>query len=311
MPSLSPKLEVNLGGVVMKNPVAAASGTCGYGDIYTEFYSPAELGALVTKGISLQPRAGNPTPRMAETPAGMLNAIGLENVGLKTFLAEKLPPLRDQGVTVIVNFFGHTEDEYVKLADALSAAEGVAGLEANISCPNVKAGGLEFGTDHKTAGKLVRKIKKACAKPLWVKLSPNVTDIAAIAKEVEQAGADAISAINTLKGMAIDLEARRPILANVTGGLSGPAIKPIALRMVHEVARAVKVPVIGLGGIMTAKDALEFLVAGASAVQVGTASFVDPRAPIQIIAGIKDYMREKQIQKVRDITGTLKTNPRH
>jgi len=306
LPSLSPKLKVNIGGVVMKNPVAAASGTCGYGEVFAEFYDPKELGALVTKGVSLKPRLGNPLPRMAETPAGMLNAIGLENVGLKVFLAEKLPPLRDQGVTVVVNFFGDTEDEYVRLAEALSEAKGVAGLEANISCPNVKAGGLEFGTDPEVAGKLVAKIKAKCGKPLWVKLSPNVTDIAAIARAVEQAGADAIAAINTLKGMAIDLEERRPILANVTGGLSGPAIKPVALRMVHEIAKAVKIPVVGIGGITNARDALEFLVAGASAIQVGTASFVDPRAPIQIINGIKTYMREHGIESVQEIIGTLK-----
>lgn len=305
MPSLSPSLEVNIAGVAMKNPVATASGTCGYGDAYAEFYHPAELGALVTKGISLEPRLGNPTPRLAETPAGMLNAIGLENVGLKVFLNEKLPPLRDSGVTVVVNFFGSTEDEYAWLAETLSSALGVAGLEANISCPNVKAGGLEFGTDPQVAGKLVARIKAVCAKPLWVKLSPNVTDIAAVAKAVEQAGADAISAINTLKGMAIDLDQRKPILANVTGGLSGPAIKPVALRMVHEIAQAVKIPIVGVGGITTARDALEFLVAGASAIQVGTASFVDPRAPIQIISGIKSWMREHNLESIREIIGTL------
>ena len=306
MPSLSPNLEVNIGGVAMKNPVATASGTCGYGDAYTDFYHPNLLGALVTKGISLEPRLGNSTPRIAETPAGMLNAIGLENVGLKVFLNEKLPPLRDSDVTVIVNIFGNTEDEYVHLAETISAAVGVHGLEANISCPNVKAGGIEFGTDPQVAGKLVAKIKAVAGRPLWVKLSPNVTDIAAIAQAVEQAGADAISAINTLKGMAIDLDKREPILANVTGGLSGPAIKPIALRMVHEIARAVKIPVVGIGGIVTARDALEFLTSGASAVQIGTASFLDPRAPIQIINGIKSYLREHNIQNVQEIIGTLK-----
>ena len=306
LPSLNPNLKVNLGGVAMKNPVATASGTCGYGDAYAEFYHPALLGALVTKGISLEPRLGNPTPRIAETPAGMLNAIGLENVGLRVFLSEKLPPLRDQDVTVVVNFFGNTEDEYVRLAETISAVPGVHGLEANISCPNVKAGGIEFGTDPEVAGKLVARIKAVAGKPLWVKLSPNVTDIAAIAQAVEQAGADAISAINTLKGMAIDLDKRQPILANITGGLSGPAIKPVALRMVYEIARVVKIPVVGIGGIVTARDALEFLVAGASAVQIGTASFIDPRAPIQIINGIKNYMREHNIESVQEIIGTLK-----
>ena len=304
--ALNLNLEVNAGGVAMKNPVATASGTAGYGDAYTEFYHPAELGALVTKGISLEPRLGNPTPRMAETAAGMLNAIGLENVGLKVFLNEKLPPLRNSGVTVVVNFFGNTEDEYARLAETLSSALGVAGLEANISCPNIKAGGIEFGTDPQVAGKLVTRIKAVCAKPLWVKLSPNVTDIVAVAKAVEQAGADAISAINTLKGMAIDLDERQPILANVTGGLSGPAIKPIALRMVYEIARAVKIPVVGIGGITSARDALEFIVAGASVVQIGTASFVDPRAPIQIIAGIKSWMREHHVESIQEIIGTLK-----
>jgi len=308
LPSLNPNLEVKIGNLAMKNPVATASGTCGYGDAYADFYHPHLLGALVTKGISLEPRLGNSTPRIAETPAGMLNAIGLENVGMKVFLNEKLPALRDSDVTVIVNFFGNTEDEYAWLAESLSSAVGVHGLEANISCPNVKAGGIEFGTDPEVAGKLVAKIKAVAGRPLWVKLSPNVTDIATIALAVEQAGADAISAINTLKGMAIDLDQRKPILANVTGGLSGPAIKPIALRMVHEIAGKVKIPVVGIGGIVTARDALEFLVAGASAVQIGTASFLDPRAPIQIIAGIKAYLREHNIESVQEIIGTLKVS---
>jgi len=300
-----PVLEVNAGGVMMKNPVATASGTCGYGDIYTTSYNPESLGAVVVKGISLQPRQGNRSPRMAETPCGMLNAIGLENVGLSAFIEDKLPPLREKGATVVVNLFGEKIEDYVTLAEELSKQDGIHGLELNISCPNVKAGGIAFGSDPKTAAELTKSVMGATKLPVWVKLSPNVGDIAGMAVAVEEAGADAISLINTLKGMAIDAESRRPVLANVVGGLSGPAIKPVALRMVHEVWKAVKVPVIGMGGIMDATDAVEFMLAGATAVQVGTASFVDPGTPVKIVRGIESYLREHGMDSVSDLTGAL------
>ena len=284
------RLEVNAGGVIMKNPVATASGTCGYGEVYADCCPPGRLGAVVVKGISLEPRLGNPSPRMAETPAGMLNAIGLENVGLKVFVTEKLPWLRSQGATVVVNIFGETVDEYCRVAEALSAAPGVAGLELNISCPNVKAGGILFGSCPGPASELTAAVRARTKLPLWVKLSPNVGDIAEMARAVEGAGADAISLINTLRGMAIDVERRRPKLAMGSGGLSGPAIRPVAVRMTYEVARAVSVPVVGMGGIMEAADALEFLLAGATAVQIGTACFVDPMTPMRVVAGIEAYM---------------------
>lgn len=298
-------LEVNAGGVKMKNPVAAASGTCGYGEIYAESYDPALLGAVVTKGISLKPRAGNPPPRMAETPCGMLNSIGLENVGIEVFLTEKLPWLSERKVTVVVNVFGEELREYAEIAERLSAAEGVRGLELNISCPNVKAGGIMFGSDPKTAAALVREVRARTRLPLWVKLSPNVGDIAELARAVEDAGADALSLINTVRGMAIDVERKKPVLAAGMGGLSGPAIRPLAVRMVFEAARAVKIPVVGMGGIMNARDALEFILAGACAVQVGTASFVDPSAPIKIVRGIESWLSEHGLDSVAELIGAL------
>lgn len=299
-------LEVNVGGVVMKNPVAVASGTAGYGDVFTRSYHPARLGALVTKGISLEPRSGNPAPRMAETPAGMINSIGLENVGLKAFIADKLPPLAAGKVTTVVNILGDSIVDYVRLAEELSAAAGVHGLELNISCPNVKAGGIMFGADPRAAAGLTAEVRKRTRLPLWVKLSPNVGDIAEMARAVEAAGADAVSLVNTFRAMAIDVNRRRPVLACVTGGLSGPAIKPIALRMVFEAARAVKVPVVGVGGISEASDALEFILAGATAVQVGTANFITPRAPLSILAGIETYLQNHGIASVRDLVGALR-----
>jgi dihydroorotate dehydrogenase (NAD+) catalytic subunit len=298
-------LSVNAGGVKMKNPVALASGTCGYGEVYADCCDPALLGAVVVKGISLDPRAGNPSPRMAETPSGMLNAIGLENVGLKAFVEEKLPWLVERKVTVVVNTFGETVGEYVTLARELSEADGVAGLELNISCTNVKKGGIAFGSDPETAAELVGEARKATGLPLWVKLSPNVGDIARMARAVESAGADAVSLINTFKGMAIDIEQRRPVLAAGTGGLSGPAIKPIALRMVYEAARAVKIPVVGIGGIMGPEDAVEFMLAGAAAIQVGTANFIDPSIPIKIIKGIEDYLEANDMKSIEELTGAL------
>jgi len=298
-------LEVNAGGVMMKNPVATASGTCGYGEVYEQSYDPASLGAVVVKGISIEPRLGNPSPRMAETPCGMLNAIGLENVGLLAFIEEKLPWLRQKGVTTVVNVLGETAAEYVELAEELSNCEGVAGLELNVSCPNVKAGGISFGSDPESAAELTGAVKRATDLPLWVKLSPNVGDIAEVAKAVEGAGADAVSLINTLRGMAIDIERRRPALASVTGGLSGPAIKPVALRMVYEVYKQVSIPVIGVGGIAGPEDAVEFMLAGAAAVQVGTANFIDPTTPVRIIRGIEEYMARHNMSSASEITGAL------
>lgn len=301
-------LEVNAGGVKMKNPVATASGTCGYGELFTASYDPARLGAVVVKGLSLLPRAGNPSPRMAETPAGMLNAIGLENVGLKVFVAEKLPWLCSRKVTVIVNVLGETVQDYCRLAHELTGAEGVHGLELNISCPNVKAGGIAFGVNGRAAAELVSQARKATPLPLWVKLSPNVSDICEIARAVEDAGADAVSLINTLRGMAIDVKKRKPVLASVFGGLSGPALKPIALRMVYEVAQAVKIPVIGLGGIASAEDAIEFILAGATAIQIGTANFLDPGTPIKVIQGIEKYLKENGMKSVAELVGGLEVN---
>jgi dihydroorotate dehydrogenase (NAD+) catalytic subunit len=301
-----PSLAVDLGKLKLKNPVIAASGTFGYGEEYAGIIPLKRLGALITKGLSLEPRRGNPPPRLAETPSGMLNAIGLENVGLEAFLKDKMRFLRRAGCSVLVNFFGCAEEEYGEMARRLSEVEGVAGLEANISCPNVKSGGAIFATDPKSVYQVVSRIRGAASSFLMVKLSPNVPDIAKIAVAAEEAGADAVSLINTLTGMAIDLNTRTPILANVTGGLSGPAVKPIGLRMVWQVARAVHIPVVGIGGIATAEDALEYLVAGATAVQVGSAHFADPRASLKIIDGIQAYLRANDLPGVQPLIGSLK-----
>lgn len=298
-------LKVNIGSLTLNNPVMVASGTFGYGEEFAELYDIARLGAVVTKGISLKPRQGNSMPRVIETPSGLINAIGLENVGLEAFIREKLPFLAKADATVIVNIFGETVDEYVEVARALSREKGVHGLELNISCPNVAAGGMQFGGDALSAAKLTRAVRKVCTVPLIVKLSPMVGDIAAIAKAVEAAGADAISAINTIPAMAIDAAARAPVLANVVGGLSGPAIKPVALRLVWLIAQSVDMPVIGIGGIMDATDAVEFFIAGASAVQIGTASFVSPTAAIDIIDGLTSYAERQGIDALSDIVGSL------
>jgi len=272
------RMAVSIGGLRLKNPVMTASGTFGYGDEYAPYVDLNCLGAVVVKGLSLEPRAGNPPPRIMETPCGMLNAVGLQNIGVKAFIREKLPFLRDHDVAVVANIFGESVEEYAAVAELLGRAEGVHALEVNISCPNVKRGGVAFGTDPDMAAEVTRAVKAATGLPVIVKLTPNVTDIAGIAAAVEAAGADAVSLINTLTGMSVDIERRVPHLRNVTCGLSGPAIRPVALRMVWQVARRVSIPVIGLGGIMTARDALEFLIAGARAVQVGTAHFVQPCA---------------------------------
>lgn len=300
-------LSVTIGNLNLKNPVMTASGTFGYGEEYAEFLDLNQIGALVLKGISLKPMEGNPAPRICETPCGMLNAIGLQNVGLKKFVTEKLPYLRNLDTKIIVNILGHSIQEYVKLARALNET-GVDGIELNVSCPNVKKGGMAFGTDQRSLAKLITAVKKAVSNSILItKLSPNVSSIPAFAKIAEDAGSNAISLINTLPALSIDIETRMPRLANITGGLSGPAIKPIALRMVWEASQAVRIPVIGIGGILNASDAIEFMLAGASAVQVGTGNFLNPMATVEIIGGLSAYLKRKHMHAVRDIIGSMKT----
>jgi len=298
--------QVDIGGIVLKNPVMTASGTFGYAREFDDLMDLNCLGGIIVKGLSLKPSKGNPPPRIVETPAGMLNAIGLENVGVDAFIQEKLPFLRTRSVPVFANIYGTTIEEYAELALRLDDVAGVHGLEINISCPNVKEGGIAFGSDSRSASRVVRAVKEKTCLPVMVKLSPNVTDVVEIAKSVEAAGADAVSLINTITGMAIDAHTRRPILANITGGLSGPAIKPVALRMVWQVADAVDIPVVGVGGIMHAEDAVEFLIAGARAVQVGTANFINPRAAQDIVAGIESYMQENHIDGIDDLIGSIR-----
>lgn len=300
-----PDLSVDIAGIKLKNPVMAASGTCGYGEELSAYIDLNSLGAIVVKGLCLKPKSGNPTPRIVETPCGMLNSIGLENVGVDGFIQDKLPFLKKFDLPVFVNFFGNSVEEYGEVARRLDGVSGIAGLELNISCPNVKRGGIAFGVDPKEASKVVKIVKGATKLPLITKLSPNVTDIKVMAKAVEEAGTDAISLINTLAAMVIDVEKRRPKLANITGGLSGPAIKPIAVRMVWEVCQVVSVPVIGIGGIMSAEDAIEFFIVGASAVQVGTANFLNPNVTTYITCGISDYLKRQKILKLSDLIGTL------
>ncbi|MCL2457986.1 MAG: dihydroorotate dehydrogenase [Desulfobulbus sp.] len=299
-------LSVSLGSLALANPVLTASGTFGYASEFAHLVPLSRLGGVVVKGISLAPRPGNPPPRIVETPCGMLNAIGLENVGAERFIADKMPFLRTCGCRVIVNILGDSIEEYAALAERLAGVAGIDALEVNISCPNVKKGGVAFGTVPEMAAAVTHAVKAATDLPVMVKLSPNVTDIVAMARAVETAGADAISLINTLIGMAIDARARRPRLANVIGGLSGPAIKPVALRMVWQVASAVNIPVVGIGGIATAEDAIEFLLAGAAAIQVGTANFFNPAATGQIVDGIEAYLRQQGESSVRAIVGSLR-----
>jgi dihydroorotate dehydrogenase (NAD+) catalytic subunit len=298
---------VQIGSLKLKNPVMTASGTFGYGEEYADYVDLNCLGGIVVKGLSLNPRLGNPPPRIMETAGGMLNAVGLQNVGVNVFIEEKLPFLRRYNVAVIANIYGESTLEYTQVAGRLSQVQGVHALEINVSCPNVKKGGLCFGADPKAAAEVTRRVRAETDLPVIVKLTPNVTDIAAIAQAVEQAGADAVSLINTLTGMSIDLKTKTPRLKNITGGLSGPAIKPVALRMVWQVAQKVAIPVIGIGGIMTAEDALEFMIAGASAVQIGTANFINPCATIEIIDGIRHYLQDNKIKNIKDIVGTLRT----
>ena len=303
----SPDLSVQLGPLRLNNPVLVASGTFGYGEEYADFIDLKQLGGVVVKGISLKPRPGNPPPRLVETASGLINAIGLENVGVEAFLKAKLPTLRSQQVPVIVNIFGNTVEDYAELASHLDGVDGIIAVEVNISCPNVKKGGMLFGTNPETAAGVVRAVRRRTTLPLITKLTPNVTSIGEIARAVTDAGSDILSCINTVAAMAVDVFSRRPKLANIIGGLSGPAIKPIALRCTYEVLQAVACPVIGIGGIMKATDALEFLLLGARAVQVGTANFVNPQASIEIISGLERFLRVEGLRRLEDFIGTLDT----
>lgn len=298
-------LSVEVGRIRMKNPVTVGSGTFGFGQEMADFYDLSQLGAITVKGTSLEPWQGNDYPRTVETPSGMLNAIGLQNDGLDSLINEKMPFLRQYDVPVIVNVVGHSLEEYIEVASRLDKVEGIAGLEINVSCPNVKEGCMVFGTTPQGTAEVVRGVRAATGLTLITKLSPNVTDIVSIAQAAVDAGSDVLSLINTLMGTAIDPWARKFRLANVTGGLSGPAVKPVALRMVYEVARSVDVPVIGMGGIMTAGDAIEFIVAGASAIAVGTANFVNPMAAVEIVDGIEEYLTKMGFASVDDIVGTV------
>lgn len=299
-------MRVEIAGIKMRNPVMTASGTFGYGEEFSGYMDLESIGAMITKGLSLKPKAGNNTPRIVETPGGMLNAIGLQNVGIDAFISKKMPFLRGVNTPVIVNLYGNSLEEYGELASRIEDIDGVAGVEVNISCPNVKQGGIVFGTDPAAASQVVELVRRSTSKPLIVKLSPNVTDIVSMAKACVDAGAEALSLINTLTGMAIDLQSRRPVLANITGGLSGPAIKPVALRMVWQVAKAVKVPIIGIGGIMNATDALEFILAGATAIQIGTANFLSPAASQEIARGMEAWMVEQRVSDIKELIGALK-----
>ncbi|MFH1001837.1 MAG: dihydroorotate dehydrogenase [bacterium] len=304
-----PNLEVEIAGIKLKNPVMTASGTFGYGEEFSPFIDLDKLGAMVLKGITLKPKMGNPPPRVIETPSGMLNSIGLQNVGVEMLIKEKLPYLQKFNTPVIINISGDTIEEYIELARRLgevSKEMGVAGLEVNISCPNVKKGGMVWGTDAKATYKIINSVRKTTPLPLIVKLTPNVTDIKTIAQAAEEAGADALSLINTLVGMAIDIDSRQPKLANISGGLSGPAVKPVALWLVWQVFQTVNIPVIGIGGIVKIEDALEFIIAGARAVEIGTANFVNTRVTIEIIEGIEKYLTENNIKDVNELVGSMK-----
>ena len=300
-------LAVKIGNLELKNPVMGASGTFGFGKEYEDFLDVNEIGAIVTKGVTPKPRAGNPGVRIAETPAGMLNCIGLENPGVDAFIYDILPKIKKYNTAVIVNISAGSVEEYAEMAWRLDI-DGVDAVEVNISCPNVKEGGILFGTDPKPAAAVTHAVKTHTKKTVIVKLSPNVTDIVEMAKAVEKAGADAISMINTLTGMAIDINTRKPLLGNITGGLSGPAVKPIALRMVWQVAKAVNIPIIGMGGITCAEDAIEFMLAGASAVAIGAYNFIDPSALKVVADGIADYMQKHNIKDVNELIGALQTN---
>ena len=296
----------NQRGLLLKNSVMTASGTFGYGTEYADFVDIQRLGAIVCKGTTLEPREGNPQPRLAETPSGLLNSIGLQNIGVEALIKEKAALWATWQVPVIVNIAGDSIDDYARLATRLERVAGVSGLEVNIGCPNVKSGGMEFGTDPKAAASVTKAVKKASSLPVIVKLTPNVTSILEIAEAAADAGADALCLINTLRGMAIDVSARKPSLGNICGGLSGPAIKPVALYMVYQVAGRVKLPIVGCGGIMSAQDALEFIMAGASAVEVGTAQFVNPRALLDVLEGIEKFMRDEAVRDISELVGAAR-----
>ena len=298
-----PDLTARLGPLTLANPVLVASGTFGYGEEYAQYVDLSRLGGVMVKGTTLRPRDGNPPPRIVETPAGMLNAIGLQNPGVDAVISDQLPFLAQFDTAVIVNIAGETVEEYVELARRLDAAPGVSALELNVSCPNVQGGGMQFGIDARLTRELVAAVRAATRLPLIVKLSPNVTDIVSMAQAAVEGGADILSLINTLLGMSIDVARRRPVLANVTGGLSGPAIRPVALRMVWQVARALNTPIIGMGGIMTARDALEFILAGASAVAVGTANFVDPGASVKVVEGLAGHCEREGVGAIAELVG--------
>ena len=298
-------MEVNFAGIRFKNPVTTASGTFGSGMEYSEFVNLEKLGAVTTKGVANVPWAGNPTPRIAETKSGMLNAIGLQNPGIETFIKRDLAFLHEKNARIIVNVCGHSEEEYLAVVERL-ASEDVDMLEINISCPNVKAGGITFGQDPKCAEEITKKVKAVAKQPVIMKLSPNVTDITEMARAAESGGADVVSLINTITGMKIDINRRAFALANKTGGMSGPAVKPVAVRMVYQVANAVDVPIIGMGGISTAEDALEFIMAGATAVSVGTANFINPATTLEVVDGIKTYMERHQINDINELIGCVK-----
>ena len=299
------QLNTNIGSLELKNPVMTASGTFGYGTEYADFMDISRLGAIIVKGTTLNPRQGNPYPRMAETPSGMLNAVGLQNKGVDYFVDHIYPEVRKINTAIIVNVSGSCIDDYVQTASIINTLDDIPAIELNISCPNVKQGGMAFGVNPDSAAQVVSAVRKAYDKTLIVKLSPNVTDITEIARAVEGAGADSVSLINTMLGMAIDAEKRKPILSTITGGMSGPAVKPVALRMVWQTAKAVKIPVIGLGGICSATDAIEFLLAGASAIQIGTANFIDPSISEKVIDGIAEYLQRHGFNSVQDIIGAL------
>ncbi|MEG6522164.1 dihydroorotate dehydrogenase [Desulfotomaculum sp. 1211_IL3151] len=300
---MKPNLAVKIGQLKMLNPVTTASGTFGYGQEYSPYVDIDRLGAIVVKGTTLEPREGNPTPRLVETPAGILNSIGLQNVGVDHLIQAYLPYFAKLTTPVIVNISGNTIEDYADLAARLDGLGGIAALEVNISCPNVKKGGMAFGSDAKTAAEVTKAVRQATTLPVIVKLSPNVTDITEIAKSVEAVGADGLSAINTLLGMAIDVQRRKPVLGNILGGLSGPAVKPVAVRAVWQVYKAVAIPIIGMGGIMNAADALEFILAGATAVAVGTANFVNPRATLEVLEGIENYLMEHGMNDINQLIG--------
>lgn len=303
-------LSVRIGRLTLRNPLIAASGCFGYGTEYADIVDLSELGGVAVKGLFLAPREGHPPPRIVETPAGMLNAIGLQGIGVHRFVSEKLPELRARGATVIVNVCGTTLDEYVEVARVLTEADGVAALELNISCPNIKEGGITFGCSLHGTYDVVAAVRRVTTLPVIPKLTPNVTAVSSFARAAEDAGADAVSLVNTFLAMAIDVETRRPKISNVVGGLSGPAIRPIAVRMVYECAQAVKIPVIGMGGIASTDDVLEFMIAGATAVQIGTANFVDPYIWGKLVDGLNDYCRRHQMERLRDLTGTIDTQAR-